>query len=196
MSEVENESIPEGINDLPDPESFCAPPGTKRRGKKKRKIEEPAGVTMNSLLDILTIILVFLLKSYSTDPVQLKQAEDLKPPFSSAMLKAEQSTTVTLTLNNLLVDDKPVLRIEQGVVGEGDTSSNGFLVDPLFQALQESVDHQKRVASFNSAAEFTGIITVISDRHVPFKLLSQVMYTAGQAQYSKFKFMVVKGDRG
>ena len=82
------------------------------------------------------------------------------------------------------------------MVGEGDTSSNGFLVDPLFQALQESVDHQKRVASFNSAAEFTGIITVISDRHVPFKLLSQVMYTAGQAQYSKFKFMVVKGDRG
>ena len=151
---------------------------------------------MNSLLDILTIILVFLLKSYSTDPVQLKQAEDLKPPFSSAMLKAEQSTTVVLTLNNLLVDDKPVLRIEQGVVGEGDTSSNGFLVDPLFQALQESVDHQKRVASFNSSAEFTGIITVISDRHVPFKLLSQVMYTAGQAQYSKFKFMVVKGDRG
>ena len=98
-----------------------------------------------------------------------------------------------MTLNNLLVDDKPVLRIEEGVVGEGDTSSNGFLVDPLFQALQDSVDHQKRVASFNSSAEFSGVITVISDRHVPFKLLSQVMYTAGQAQFSKFKFMVVKG---
>jgi biopolymer transport protein ExbD len=193
MSDVENESVPEGINDLPDPESFGAPAGSKRRPKKKRKIEESSGVSMNSLLDILTIILVFLLKSYSTDPVTLKQAEDLKPPFSSAQLKAEQSTTVTLTLNNLLVDDKPVLRIEQGVVGEGDTSSNGFLVDPLFQALQESVDHQKRVASFNSSAEFKGIITVISDRHVPFKLLSQVMYTAGQAQFSKFKFMVVKG---
>ncbi len=132
MSDVENESVPEGINDLPDPESFVAPPGSAKKAKKKRKIEEPTGVTMNSLLDILTIILVFLLKSYSTDPVQLKQAEDLKPPFSSAMLKAEQSTTVTLTLNNLLVDDKAVLRIEQGVVGEGDTSSNGFLVDALF----------------------------------------------------------------
>tara|TARA_Y100001968_G_C19163806_1_gene622174 strand:+ start:37 stop:621 length:585 start_codon:yes stop_codon:yes gene_type:complete len=193
MSDVENENVPEGINDLPDPDSFAAPAGSTKKPKKKRKIEEPTGVTMNSLLDILTIILVFLLKSYSTDPVTLKQAEDLKPPFSSAQLKAEQSTTVTLTLNNLLVDDKPVLRIEEGVVGEGDTSSNGFLVDPLFQALQDSVDHQKRVASFNSSAEFSGVITVISDRHVPFKLLSQVMYTAGQAQFSKFKFMVVKG---
>jgi len=195
MSDEKNESIPEGINDLPDPESFGAPSGAPKR-KKRREIEEPAAMSMNSLLDILTIILVFLLKSYSTDPVTLKAAEDLKPPFSSAQIKAEQSTTVTLTLNNLLVDDKPVIRIEQGVVGEGDTSSNGFLVDPLFQALQESVDHQKRVASFNSSAEFTGIITVISDRHVPFKLLSQVMYTAGQAQFSKFKFMVVKGGQG
>ena len=194
MSEQTNQdAIPEGINDLPDPETFAAPPEASRKPRKVRKIEEGGSVTPTSLMDILTIILVFLLKSFSTDPVALKQADDLKPPFSSAELKAEQSTTVTLTLNHLMVDDKSVVKVEQGVVGEGDTSSNGYLIDPLFQALQEQVDHQKRIASFNSSAEFTGIITIISDRHVPFKLLSQVMYTAGQAQFSKFKFMVVKG---
>ena len=193
MSAEKNEAVPEGINDLPDPAAFAAPVGAVRRQRKIRKLDDSGGVTPTSLLDILTIILVFLLKSYSTDPVTLKAAEDLKPPFSSAQLKAEESTTVTLTLNHLMVDDKPVLRIEQGLVGEADTSSNGFLIDPLFQALQEAVDHQKRIASFNQSSEFSGIITVISDRHVPFKLLSQVMYTAGQAQYSKFKFMVVKG---
>ena len=194
MSDQTNEAIPEGINELPDPSTFAAPPDARRKPKKTRQMEPVSGVTPTSLMDILTIILVFLLKSFSTDPVALKQAEDLKPPFSSAIIKAEQSTTVTLTLNHLMVDDKSVVKVEQGVVGEGDTSGGGYLIDPLFQALQEQVDHQKRIATFNSAAEFTGIITVISDRHVPFKLLSQVMYTAGQAQFSKFKFMVIKGS--
>ena len=125
--------------------------------------------------------------------MQLKQADDLKPPFSTSTLRAEQSVTVTLTLNNLMVDDQSVVEVEQGVVDAADTSSNGYLIDPLFQALQEQVDYQKRIASFNSAAEFTGMVTIISDRHVPFKLLSQVMYSAGQAQFSKFKFMIIKG---
>jgi len=193
MSAQTNEAIPEGINDLPDPDTFMAPPDVMKKPRKSRSLEPVSGVTPTSLMDILTIILVFLLKSFSTDPVQLKQADDLKPPFSTSTLRAEQSVTVTLTLNNLMVDDKSVVEVEQGVVDAADTSSNGYLIDPLFQALQEQVDYQKRIASFNSAAEFTGMVTIISDRHVPFKLLSQVMYSAGQAQFSKFKFMIIKG---
>jgi hypothetical protein len=140
----------------------------------------------------MTIILVFLLKSYSTNPVQLKQTPDLKPPFSPSLLLPQESTAVTVTLNNILVDDDPVMAIENGQVPEGERSSGGFLIDPLFQKLQEAVDHQKRVAKFNKQAAFKGIITLIADRHVPFSLLSQVMYTAGQAQFGKFKFAVIK----
>ena len=51
----------------------------------------------------------------------------------------------------------------------------------------------KRIKKMYKHGEWDATMTIISDRHVPFSLLSQVMYTAGQAQYSKFKFMVVKG---
>lgn len=194
MSEAK-EDIPEGINDLPDPESFVRPEGDEAPRKRKRRAEEEGGMpNINSLMDIMTILLVFLLKSYSADPVQLKAAPDLKPPFSTAQLKADQSATVTVTLNNILVDDSPVLKIEQGKVDEAHRSGGGFMIDPLFEALQSAVENQKQIASFNKAAEFSGIITVISDRNVPFSLLSQVMYTAGQAEFNKFKFLVVKGS--
>ena len=83
MSEQTNEeAIPDGINDLPDPTTFAAPPDVYRKPKKARKFDDGGSVTPTSLMDILTIILVFLLKSFSTDPVALKQADDLKPPFS------------------------------------------------------------------------------------------------------------------
>ena len=191
MSEAQ-EQIPEGINDLPDPSAFVQPDDYEPpRRRKKRAEDEDMSPNINSLMDIMTIILVFLLKSYSADPVQLKQAADLKPPFSTAQLKPDQSATVTITLNNILVDDANVLTISQGQVGE-DQISGGYQIDRLFERLQEAVEHQKQVASFNSNAQFSGIITIISDRQVPFKLLSQVMYTAGQAEFNKFKFLVVK----
>jgi biopolymer transport protein ExbD len=194
MSEAQ-EQIPEGINDLPDPSAFVQPDDYEPpRRRKKRAEEDDMSPNINSLMDIMTIILVFLLKSYSADPVQLKQAPDLKPPFSSAQLKPDQSATVTVTLNNILVDDVNVLIISQGKVDESQASDNGYRIDRLFEKLQEAVEHQKQVASFNSNAQFSGIVTIISDRQVPFKLLSQVMYTAGQAEFNKFKFLVVKGS--
>lgn len=191
MSDAKQD-IPQGINELPDPSTFGAPEGSYTKKRKRRELLDPAALTITSLMDIMTIILVFLLKSYSSNPVQLKQAKDLKLPFSQSMIEPAESTAVTVTLNNLLVDDQPVIAIENGVVPESDRSSGGFLIDPLFQKLQEAVDHQKRVAKFNPQAKFTEVITVIADRHVPFSLLSQVMYTAGQAQFSKFKFAVIK----
>tara|TARA_B100001964_G_scaffold136026_1_gene150087 strand:+ start:245 stop:832 length:588 start_codon:yes stop_codon:yes gene_type:complete len=194
MSEAK-EDIPEGINDLPDPDSFARPAGDAPRKRKKKTINDDGkGPNINSLMDIMTILLVFLLKSYSADPVQLKAAPDLKPPFSTAQIKPDQSATVTITMNNLMVDDAAVLKIEQGKVDEAHRSGGGFMIDPLFEALQSAVENQKQIASFNSAAEFSGIITIISDRNVPFSLLSQVMYTAGQAEFNKFKFLVVKSS--
>ena len=194
MSEAK-EDIPEGINDLPDPDSFARPAGDAPRKRKKKTINDDGkGPNINSLMDIMTILLVFLLKSYSADPVQLKAAPDLKPLFSTAQIKPDQSATVTVTMNNLMVDDAAVLKIEQGKVDEAHRSGGGFMIDPLFEALQSAVENQKQIASFNSAAEFSGVITIISDRNVPFSLLSQVMYTAGQAEFNKFKFLVVKSS--
>lgn len=191
-----SDSVPAGINDLPDPAAFAAPDGPPKKKRKVKQLDEPGGLSMNSLMDIMTIILVFLLKSYSTDPVQLKQAADLKPPFSTSDLKAEESTVLTVTLNHILVDDEKVIGLDAGKVDTSELSSGTFLIDPLLQKLNDAVDHQKRVYQHRQGGKtFEGVVTIVADRQVPFRLLSQVMYTAGQATYSKFKFMVVKGGR-
>ncbi|MEE2959914.1 MAG: biopolymer transporter ExbD [Myxococcota bacterium] len=191
-----NDQIPEDINSLPDPADLHTGEAGLVREKRlsRRTFDEGEGLNINSLMDIMTILLVFLLKSYGSDPVKLKQAPDLKPPFSSAQLKPEQSSTVTLTMNNILVNDQNVLSIVDGKVSEADTSGGGnYFIDPLGSVLEGDVENQRAVAKFNANSEFTGLLTIICDRHVPFSLLSQVMYTAGQVEFSKFKFLVVKG---
>ena len=63
MSEAKEE-IPEGINDLPDPGSFMRPEGEEAPRKRKRRAEDEGGMpNINSLMDIMTILLVFLLKA-------------------------------------------------------------------------------------------------------------------------------------
>ena len=55
------EKIPDDINSLPDPASFVAPEdGYKRKRKKKREPDEGGPLNINSLMDIMTILLVFL----------------------------------------------------------------------------------------------------------------------------------------
>jgi biopolymer transport protein ExbD len=196
MSQVDQKDGLAGINDLPDPKTFSAHTGEGRPKKKRRHEEEHSGhVSLNSLLDILSVILVFLIKSYSASTVQVKPSKDLQVPMSHSAAEVEESLAVTVTLKAVMVDDKPVLMFENGQIPEKMRSSGGFMVDALYATLQDEVTKQQKIAEFNKAAEFKGLITIIADRNVPFSLITQVMYTAGQAQFSKFKFAAIKAER-
>lgn len=182
-------------NVLPDPAAFSAGPSAKSRRRKAAHPEHPADVNINSLLDVLSVILVFLMKSYSANTVQIKPSADLQVPISWSTQAVQESTAVTVTLKDILVDDIPVMALDNGHVAEADKSGGGLNIDPLFQKLQEAVDNQKRIAQVNKKAEFKGIVTIIADRNVPYALLSEVIYTAGQAQFNQFKFAVIKTER-
>src|SRR5688572_29625559 len=86
----------------PDPSLFS---GSVRKKKRKMRDEEPySGLGITSLMDALTIILVFLLKNFSNNPVQLKDSKDLKLPTSTAQEMPADTTAMTLTMKHILVD--------------------------------------------------------------------------------------------
>jgi len=184
-----------GINNFPDPQLFAPQPGARKRHKKEYRSPK-ADISINSLLDVMSVILVFLLKSYTSSSVILKQSKELVPPFSNSTVAGEDSTAVTITLKDILLQDKPIVQLESGKVSDRDTSHAGMLIEPLFSALQDEVQHQRKIESRNPKAVFKGIVTIIADRNVPSPIIMEVMYTAGLAEYGKFKFLLVKLERG
>jgi len=54
------------------------------RAKSKARAAEKQELSITSLMDMMTIILVFLLKSYSVEDIQVKPSADLRLPASSA----------------------------------------------------------------------------------------------------------------
>jgi biopolymer transport protein ExbD len=185
---VQSELVGEGPID-PTLFSGNVPPVRKKRHVHPAEVR--TDVNINSLLDILSVILVFLLKSFATSTVQVKPSPELSIPFSMSTAPVEESVAVTVTLNALLVNDKPVMKFTNGEL-PANAVENGYLVEPLMAVLDEEVRRQETVAKFNKAAEFKGLVTIIADRNVPFRLLTQVMYTIGQARFSKYKFATIK----
>ena len=170
-----------------------------RRGR--RKAREAAGeireLNIVAMMDMMTIILVFLLKSYQASAINVNMGADLTIPQSTTQLHPQENITITVSLKEVAVNDRKVVPVEGGLI-PGSVKEGGradaFYVGAVFDALKKEVDKQKYIARFNKDAPFTGRINVVADRKIPYRTLMDVLYTAGQAELGEYKFMVLKND--
>ncbi len=168
--------------------------------RKRRKEREAAGeireLNIVAMMDMMTILLVFLIKSYQTSPVSISQTEDLTPPKSTSRLVPKETVAVTVTRKHLMVGEKIVVPLQDGKVPaeykEGGETGN--FIEPLYAALEKEVDRIKYIAQYNRQVVFTGEMSLIGDRKIPYRLLTEVLYTAGRAQLDSFRFIVYKKE--
>ena len=73
----------------------------KAMARKKRKEREAEGeikeLNITAMMDIMTIILVFLIKSYTASSVTITPSEDIRPPLSSTRLTPKDTIAITVT---------------------------------------------------------------------------------------------------
>ena len=167
--------------------------------RKKRKERDAAAeireLNIIAMMDMMTIILVFLLKSYAASAISLTQSEDVKPPISSTRAVPKDTVAVTITPRDIMVGDRLVVQLQNGQSPANQLS--GRLVIPLDQALRREVDKLKSIAARNPAAPFSKELSVIGDRRIPYDLLLTVLYTAGQNELENYRFVVLqKGEPG
>ena len=164
-------------------------------GSKRRTPDDPA-LSMNSLMDIMTIILCFLLHSYGDSPIVVNASPDLQVARSSTLLSPEDSLTVTITRKAIVVGDKLVVLVENGEVSKGRRGSAPSLyIPPLFDRLSEEVRRHEQIGALKREP-WNGVLTLVVDRTTPTRIIQEVMYTAGQAKLSRFEFAVVKNEKG
>ena len=171
----------------------------KARARKKRKDREAESeireLNITAMMDMMTIILVFLLKSFSASSVAMTASEDVRMPLSSARLPPKDTVAVTVTPKHILVGEKPVVALEQGKVPK-DAVQGERLVVPLSMALKKEVEKLKFIAERNPAAPFTGELSVIGDKKISYDLLLTVLYTAGQNELGSYRFVVLSKEGG
>ncbi len=177
-------------------EAWTAKQEERKFRKLRRKAREAEGeiedLNITPMLDMMTIILVFLLKTYNTSTVSVALSNDLLPPSSTTRIEPAETTTITITANEIAVGDKAAVELTNWELPAGVTQNGSPIIAPVLDLLKKDVDRQKYIGKWNKSVPFEGLLSIIGDRQVPYKLLFSVLATAGQAELSNYKFVVLK----
>jgi len=169
--------------------------------RQRRKVREAEGqikeLNIVAMMDMMTIILVFLLKSYQASAINVNMSRELSIPLSSTQLHPQENITVTVTTREVAVNDDKVVELQGGAIPASAKEGgrlDAFYVGPVYDALKKEVDRQKYIAQYNQNAPFTGRVNVVADKSISYRTLMEVLYTAGQAELGEYKFMVLKNE--
>lgn len=169
--------------------------------RKRRRDRDAEGeihdLNIYPMLDMMTIILVFLLKSYSASSVTINSVDPMTPPTSSTTTSPKETIALTITSKHILLENKAVLELSNYKVDPSSKPEgpNGMLIAPLKDAFTAQVTRLKKLEALNpETMPFTGELSVIADQHVPYRLLMEILYTAGQAELGNYRFIVIQGQ--
>lgn len=180
------EAAPEGSGELPVLTEF--PERKKRKKRREHKVpgQDVTELNLTAMMDMMTILLVFLVKSYSTDEAVIQVNDNLRPPESSVEQPMSAATTVTVTAREILVEDKSVMTLDEARQAKG----TGVAIRPLQDALQERAEHLKALED-RGGAPFEGKLRVVAHQETDYDLLTAVIYSAGQAEFSQYLLVVM-----
>lgn len=159
-----------------------------------RRKQEDMPLKITSLMDALTIILIFLLKSYGSDPININQKEgEMILPKSVSTSNMADSVDIHISASTILVRNSAVVNVKNGRVDANSKRDgpDGFFIDPLFKKLKEEAKRLK-ASEKQGGKKFSGDAIIAAHKGTPYRLLAEVLYTANQAEFKTYTFAIVK----
>jgi biopolymer transport protein ExbD len=153
-----------------------------KRAERRTRNVSLVDLNLVSLIDIFTILIFFLL-SNSADVEILPSNKAVKLPESTAEKKPRETVVVVVTENDILVQGRKVAQVADVMALEGD------LIEPLKSELD--LQSGRQVIRQESQAQ-TKAVTIMGDKHIPYKLLRKVMVTCARANFSEVSFAVLR----
>jgi len=158
-------------------------------GKRRKGVGQfvPPKLQITSMMDMFTIILIFLLFSFSDKPETITLDKDLKLPASTAKLDYNDNIKLILSQKDLKLGDEVIARLKNGkIVG----LEPGKLKESALYEKLKSFKDQKMSTQEDRAQKET--ILFLCDSRLSFKTINSVVKTAGMAGYPNFQFGVLK----
>jgi biopolymer transport protein ExbD len=177
--------------------------------KARRRVAEGESIStlnLTAMMDIMTILLIFLIESVSISTSPLSVAVSL-PPSSTHLPEPEDAKTVTIAPEAILVEGQPVVAVKNGDIDASEKSQGQFGIEigklKNVLAIHHEALYVDAAKHGSPGDEPQHELTIIADRNTPYRLLYAVMYTAGIANaknhpggpgFSKFRLIVLRPD--
>ncbi len=164
-----------------------------RRSIRRHKKANNFDIDITSLLDILTIMLVFLLQSYNSSGVVINVPKGIELPTSNSESLNNFGVNIQISKTQIWVDDKEVLNTENAD-GSNIYDEGGRRVIPLYDQLvkvKELIKQSEKLSP--QAKKFGGVANLIVDKSLKYSYVKKIMYTCAAAGFKEFKFVVMTG---
>ncbi|HET6282501.1 MAG TPA: biopolymer transporter ExbD [Polyangia bacterium] len=161
-----------------------------------RKLHEPEVIkdlNITPMMDMMTIILVFLLKSFSSSTSTITFDANLQVPKSITQLNPKEAVTVMVTKRVILVEGDGIAPVNNGKIDPAvkRDGENGYYITPLVDILEKHARKEKRVAEL-TGQKYEAQLMLVADQTTPYRLLTEVIYSCGQAGYANYRLLVLK----
>lgn len=165
-----------------------------RRRLRKQEEAEEVGLNIYPMMDMMTILLVFMIMQFASGAAEIIQTEELLLPSSTSEAEAAQALSIIISSSEVVVEGQRAIALRNGNVDPSlkQGGGNGWLITPLFNALKQHRDRLKLIASRNPQRPFRGEVRIIADKRTPFRTLGEVIYSLGQAEFGALRFVVLK----
>lgn len=147
------------------------------RAKKHRA----ASLSLTSLMDVFTILVLYLLVSQSSGTV-LEPPKNIKLPESKVETKPSETIVISVSDDDVIVPGIAPLLVSEIMASDGD------IVEAIRDRLLVIKSTVVKVG--NDANDTSNTVTIMGNREIPFKVLKKVMSSCTAAGYTKIALAV------
>jgi biopolymer transport protein ExbD len=154
-----------------------------RRARFNKKPNTTFALNINSMTDMFTIMLVFLLQTYSTNSYEIKPQMGLRMPTSISDKGPEEAPMVGLSKTELTLNDKKILSVNNFAVA-AESLDQGEIIKPLLAGLQALKEKKKDKEE----------IILQVDKDCPYPKMRQILSTAAVAGFIKVRLATISSN--
>ena len=155
-------------------------------------------LNITAMMDMMSILLVFMLKQFAAEQANMTMNDSLQLPKSSSPIKPLPSVNVTVSTQSIIIEGEPVVAVRAGAVDPSSKPQgpNGYLISPISETLQKHANRLKKLEVISGGAQkFDGTMLLLVDRSIPYRLVTEVLYSAGQAEFRNYRLVVLQKEK-
>lgn len=159
----------------------------KKRGYHGKKSAVPE-LPLVSLIDMFTILVIFLLMNFSTDGESYFVPKQVKLPLSSTGKPLQSAPLLSLTTNEVILESQKVPGLE-GVSLTADINGDLAQVISGLNNLKQSITQ-----NLKAGETFKGQINIQADENLKLEFVKKVMKICVQNGWGSINFAVRTGE--
>ncbi len=162
--------------------------GLRKKFKRRGGAHIFTALNLTALIDLFTILILFLLFNLAGGGNVLPPTKALQLPISVSEKAPQPTVTIMVTRDEISVEGKKVGDVQDIL------NSEEIIIPDLQKELSLHAGISKSVGKATGVEVFDGKVTILGDQEIPFLLLEKIMLTCSESEFPDIRLAVLQKE--